>query len=294
MTRRGFLGGRSVKDIIFNCGNTKAHVNAFGAELRSLEVDGFEYLYQGDPAYYGRTSPTLFPIVGRFLNDTYYVGKQYYKMPVNGFAKERNFTVVERSNEHVCFELKQDERTMVMYPFEFTLHVEYALIQKGMNVTFSVQNTGSQSLPYAVGLHTAYRWPLAPELISTDYQLDFEKEEDLTSFNPFNWKCPEFIKGKGKPIKHEYWSNFTRSFTDIKSKWVGLSCPMHPRAVRIHRSEFDYLAVWTMQEEKAEFLCIEPCMSVHAGAATTIEERNGTEVLAPGMTAVKKLFIELL
>ena len=52
-----------MKDIILDNGTVKAHVNAFGAELKSLEMDGLEYLWQGDPKYYARTSPTLFPIM---------------------------------------------------------------------------------------------------------------------------------------------------------------------------------------------------------------------------------------
>lgn len=283
-----------MKDIILTYGNTKAHVNAFGAELRSLEADGFEYLYQGDPAYYDRTSPTLFPIVGRFLSDTYYVGNEYYKMPMNGFAKDRNFAVIKQTENHVCFELQQDERTLAVYPFSFCLQVAYTLTEKKITVAFTVKNTGVIPLPYGVGLHTAYRWPLADGAASTDYQLDFEKEESLTSFNPFNWKCPGFIQGKTKPIRHEYWANFTRSFTGIQSEWVGLSSAKDPHAVRVHRSGFPYLAVWTLPDEKAELLCIEPCTSVHAGAATTIEDRNGSEVLKPGEQAVKQLWIELL
>jgi len=53
------------------------------------------------------------------------------------------------------------------------------------------------------------------------------------------------------------------------------------------------LAMWTLPDEKASFLCLEPSTSVHAGAATTIEDRSGTLVISPGETCEKELTIEL-
>ena len=38
-------------------------VNEHGAELQSIRKGETEYLWQGDPAYWGRRSPVLFPIV---------------------------------------------------------------------------------------------------------------------------------------------------------------------------------------------------------------------------------------
>ena len=63
-----------MKDVIIRSDRLTVHANALGAELKGVEMDGLEYLWQGDVDSYTRTSPTLFPIVGRFLSDTYYVG----------------------------------------------------------------------------------------------------------------------------------------------------------------------------------------------------------------------------
>ena len=72
-----------MKDIIIRSDRLTVHVNPLGAELKGVEMDGLEYLWQGDSAYYLRTSPTLFPIIGRCLSDTYYVGDQAYTMPTS-------------------------------------------------------------------------------------------------------------------------------------------------------------------------------------------------------------------
>ena len=48
-------------------------VNEFGAELQSIRKNGHEYLWQGDPAFWGRRSPVLFPIVGSVWEKKYSV-----------------------------------------------------------------------------------------------------------------------------------------------------------------------------------------------------------------------------
>lgn len=53
-------------------------VSTKGAELQSLIANGKEYLWQGDPAFWGRRAPILFPIVGRLADDTLRIeGKKY-------------------------------------------------------------------------------------------------------------------------------------------------------------------------------------------------------------------------
>ena len=41
-----------------------------GAQLTSLALNGNEYLWQGDPAFWGKHAPILFPIVGSLRNNT--------------------------------------------------------------------------------------------------------------------------------------------------------------------------------------------------------------------------------
>ena len=43
-----------------------------GAELQSIMRGGREYLWHGDPSYWKRRSPVLFPIVGSVWNNTYW------------------------------------------------------------------------------------------------------------------------------------------------------------------------------------------------------------------------------
>ena len=44
-----------------------------GAELLSIRKDGNEYVWQGDPKFWGRHAPVLFPLVGKVWNNEYRV-----------------------------------------------------------------------------------------------------------------------------------------------------------------------------------------------------------------------------
>ena len=50
----------------------------------------------------------------------------------------------------------------------------------------------------------------------------------------------------------------------------------------IERSAFPFLAMWSLPDEGAELVCLEPCTSVHAGGATTLNDRMGIIVLPAG------------
>ena len=55
-------------------------ISSRGAEIRSVldNETGREYMWQADPAFWGWTSPVLFPIVGNVAYDKFrYAGKTY-------------------------------------------------------------------------------------------------------------------------------------------------------------------------------------------------------------------------
>ncbi len=272
-----------MKDIIIRSDRLTVHVNPLGAELKGVAMDGLEYLWQGDGAYYPRTSPTLFPIIGRFLSDTYYVGDQAYHMPLNGIVMDRNFRCLEAGESRAVFLLTADRRTLAAYPFDFALTVAYTARGDTLQVDYRVENRGERPMPFGVGCHTAYSWPLVPGDQPEDYALRFEQEEELTSFNPFGWRQP-FVAGRERPLSHGLFANYTRSLTGIRSAWVEFGSSRHPHRVRIHREHFPFLAIWTLPDPDAALICLEPCTSIHAGdhGCTRLEDREGAILLAPG------------
>ena len=282
-----------MKDIIIHSNRLKVHVNALGAELKGVEMDGLEYLWQGDSDSYSRTSPTLFPIIGRFLSDTYYVDDQPYHMALNGIAMDRNFACIRVDENQAVFCLTADERTRRAYPFDFSLTVTYTAEENRLHVDYRVENLGGRPMPFGVGCHTAYQWPLLPGDRPENYTLTFEKEEELESFNPFGWRQP-FVQGRQRPLSHDLFANYTRSITGIQSDWVQFGSGRHERRVKIWRRDFPFMAIWTMPDPKAALICLEPCTSIHAGdhGCTHLEDREGAIVLVPGQVWQKGFMLE--
>ncbi len=285
-----------MKDITIHTDRLRIHVNPLGAELKGVEMDGLEYLWQGEADIYPRTSPTLFPIVGRFLSDTYYVGDTAYHMGLNGIVTDRNFQCAGTGDNEAVFRLEADPRTLAAYPFPFCLTVAYTAQENTLTVAYRVENRGDSPMPFGIGCHTAYKWPLVEGDAPEDYRLRFEVEEELESFNPFGWRQPFVWGAKLRPLSHDLFANYTRSITGIRSSWVMLESGRHHRGVRIHREGFPFMAIWTLPTPEARLICLEPCTSIHAGdsGCTRMEDRKGTEILAPHGRWERRFTLEFL
>ena len=52
--------------VIINNDYLEIEINKLGAELKSLvSVNGISYLHDSNPAYWNKSSPILFPIIGK-------------------------------------------------------------------------------------------------------------------------------------------------------------------------------------------------------------------------------------
>lgn len=66
-------------------------INEVGAELWSIRKGKTEYLWHGEPEYWNRRSPVLFPIVGSVWEARYRVDGKEYTMGQHGFARDMEF-----------------------------------------------------------------------------------------------------------------------------------------------------------------------------------------------------------
>ena len=73
-------------------------VASHGAELVRLvgKKTKKEYLFDGDPKYWKRHSPILFPFVGGVKNKEYRYNGKTYTMTQHGFARDMEFTLDSR------------------------------------------------------------------------------------------------------------------------------------------------------------------------------------------------------
>ena len=138
-------------------------VDTLGAQLMSIcTVDGCEYLWQGDPAYWADRAPVLFPFIGRLTKNSYLYRGKKYPMEIHGFANKMEFEPVEQGCDYLVLELKSTIVTLVRYPFDFTLRVIYALNGNKVEIGYFVENRSDRYMPFGIGGHPGFRVPLLP------------------------------------------------------------------------------------------------------------------------------------
>ena len=123
-----------------------------GAELQSLQCDGQEYLWHGDPKYWGRRSPILFPMVGKVYGGSFRVDGKEYPMGQHGFARDSEFQKVgERYVLKGC--------PLEKYPYKFELSVKYRTEGRRFYAEWEVLNVDDKDIHFQLGAHPALMLP---------------------------------------------------------------------------------------------------------------------------------------
>lgn len=166
---------------LFQIGNEQItiQVDSMGAEMKSLKktATGVEYMWEGNPAYWGRTSPVLFPLVGGLRNGEYIHNGKSYPMGQHGFARDMEFSLKSQTNREIWFSLESDEETLKKYPYGFLLELGYELRESTVIVKWKVTNPSMQELHFSIGGHPAFKCPLAEGAKQADYRLKFDAKE---------------------------------------------------------------------------------------------------------------------
>ena len=269
-------------------------INPKGAELTSLKRSGKEYIWDGNPEFWEKHSPILFPIVGTLKNNTYeYQGKEY-SLSRHGFARDNEFTVKELSNESVTFLFTSNQNTFKVYPFEFQLELKYTLKDATLSLEYSVTNFGKNDMPFAIGAHPAFALPCS----FSDYSLIFEKDETLISTQLENGllsdKTIEIpLKNKELPLSYDLFKNDALIFKSTASNYIDIERNNDPY-IRVILGNFPHLGIWT--KEDAPFLCIEPWQgySDSTNSNGNLFEKEGVITLKPNEKFSTTFSIEIL
>ena len=165
-------------------GTLSASVDSLGAQLMSVRLDDAEYLWQGDPTWWSRRAPILFPIVGVLRDGCAQSASGPVKLARHGIARLYEHRIVEKTAEHVTFELSDSAETWSAYPYHFVLNMTYAVEDGILTQRYQVRNTGSVDLPFVLGGHPAFKVPVPKNNGSElpDYELAFTRA--WTSLGP--------------------------------------------------------------------------------------------------------------
>ena len=104
-------------------------IAAQGAEVTRIfnKKDETDVLWEGNPVFWCRHSPLLFPYVGKTYQNKLWIDGKQYDTEKHGFARTSLFDCVAESENSVTYMLKDSEETKKMFPYAFELYVTYTL-----------------------------------------------------------------------------------------------------------------------------------------------------------------------
>ena len=270
--------------------NIKAVVQTDGAELISVMKDGKERLWQNNGGGWDKHAPILFPFAGRVAVNI--EGKNYPFIP-HGFAKDCNFDVAEKDERRIILRLKSDEKTKTYYPYDFNFYITYTVIESGVQVDYRVENTGNQTLGYAIGGHHSFALNGSPK----NYVLAFDKDEEFDCLQDengvLNGKVKSLGCGRILSLETDLLSNGgSIILKGIKSRTVTLAEKDGLNEIaKISFTGFDNFVVWTSD---LQMVCLEPWMNLPDGVNDSKDDflnKLGIEKVKPNNSSQKQIIL---
>ena len=261
----------------------QAEITLCGAELIFFgnETTG-NILWSKQTDHWNRVAPNLFPIVGRLKDDSYTLNEKAYHLSQHGFARDREFEVVERSETEVRLRLISDAQSLEIYPYSFVFDVCYSLTETGIMVSYETQNTGTETMYYSVGGHPAFHLsePLENYYLEFDEAIQLEREELTGSY--FSGESSYYGVSTHLNLGDELFENDAFVLKDPEFKSVCLKHQNGETLVQMSCDSWTAIGFWT--KKGAPFLCIEPWWgwADHLDSSRKLEEKAGIRKLNPG------------
>ena len=177
-----------------------------GGELSGLSVmiDGEwrELIYRAtdysEQAGWRGKAPLLWPATGVTISEaggrfSYTTGDRIYEMPMHGFARTQPWDVLASGATQDAgtarLELTDSDQSRRLYPFGFSLQVEYRVDQCGLAMHYRVAaDAGNRgAMPFSIGNHITFRLPLveASSAAQTRFQTNLPQEYVVDSRRVF-------------------------------------------------------------------------------------------------------------
>ncbi|MGN8962939.1 aldose 1-epimerase family protein [Bariatricus sp. HCP28S3_D3] len=266
-------------------------IDAHGAEMKSLidNCSGQEYLWCGDAAYWGRTSPVLFPLVGNYREKQSCFDGKWYSLSQHGFARDMDFELVSEKGDEIWFALEDSPETLEKYPFGFRLELGYRLQGRAVEVLWKVTNKNDREMYFSIGGHPAFNCPLREGEKQTDYRIGFDTCEPLTASVldengtvSERTKVLELTDGMLQ-ITDSLFDEDALIVEHDQAHKVALYTPEGEKYLEV-RFEAPLFGIWSPAGKHAPFVCIEPWYgrSDRADFGQKLEEREWGNVLKAG------------
>lgn len=275
-----------------NNGVLKIKATERGAELKSITAlkDGTEYLFDADPTWWKYSSPVLFPIVGKVLNNTYRAEGKEFTLGQHGFARTSNFWLVDVTKTLITFALESNAATLAVYPYRFRLEISYELIGNEVKVLWKVINVDEKEIYFSIGAHPAISCPLCFGETFEDCYLKFNVAEKsarlLLTDNGLSHERIPTLDGTELNLNYELFKGGALVFDDLKSDEISVCSRKSSKSLTVRAKNFPYWGFWTPAQGGAPFVCIEPWIG-HADYIDfkgELKDKEGIQKLAVGET----------
>lgn len=266
-------------------------IESCGAELKSLKRSDNhrEYMWCGDPQYWGRTSPILFPFVGGLKDRKYLAKGNHYSMTQHGFARDMEFRLLSRTEDEIWFEMDSDEETMAKFPYAFILKAGYRIEGSRVEVMWQVENPGTEKLPFSIGGHPAFNCPLEEECSQEECFVDFGNVGEVVStrIGASGLALEDtdtYRLAEGKlPLTDTLFDHDALVIENRQTQEVSLCGKGGIRYLTV-TMDAPLFGVWSPAGKKAPFVCIEPwygrCDDENFQGA--LEDRKWGNTVMPG------------
>ncbi|MBG9983535.1 aldose 1-epimerase family protein [Aerococcaceae bacterium DSM 111022] len=240
-----------------------------GAELTSIKdaETGHEFLWQGDPAFWGRHAPVLFPNVGRVKGDRYYFDDEEYEISQHGFARDMTFTEQIVTANSATFNLKSNALTLEKYPFDFSFQITYILHENQITVSYEILNPGDKVLYYSVGGHPAFNVSQTKDSKGHDEfdQVYFKFSPEgqylhipLTKDGLVRLDAAKYQSVTKEALTHKSFKNDALIYQIGKQTEVSLIDEAADTEILVRSSRMPFVGIWSPYPKRAGFVCIEP------------------------------------
>ena len=270
-------------------GEARATIALLGAEARSWRIAGRDLLWPGDPAIWSDISPILYPVVGWTRDGEERVDGVRYPLSLHGFARFETFAVKTSEPDFARLTLADNERTRAVYPFAFTLAIEYRLSAGALAIAIEVANHGQGPAPYACGLHPGFRWPLgAAGRAGARVQFERNERPEVPELAPGGLiratTRPIPLSGRNLPLSDALFEHDALCFLDCESRSLSF-IDASGASITMEYEGFQHAALWTRPH--APFLCLEAWTgySDPDGFTGDLSEKPGMRMLEAGESA---------
>lgn len=250
----------------------QAEISTHGAELTSLKKDGQEHIWFGDPSFWNRHSPILFPIVGKVVGNHYTYNGQDFSLPQHGFARDSDFVETAHTDESVTMVLTATPESKTKYPFDFALKAHYSLDGNRLRCHWTVENNGNGPLWFQIGAHPAFLYrPFEPgETVHGFIQLlkkigdQFIPCNDLvvSALSPDGYLMNEstsmHLDSGTLPLDDHTFANGALVIEHHQVQKAILMDPAKKARLCVSFENAPVLGLWSANKPRCPFVCIEP------------------------------------